>query len=490
MAGGPVPKYSIEYDLKDLTTEQFTILAIDAAEELGWTTTYIGKTGLAFFTNYNQSNKNADVTINIHQNIATIKSTSIEMLLLDWGRNKKYVTQLHKKIMLLKIDKDNEVLATKYEALKDKIDQTEGSVEELAPLHNNNGFTGFLSLLRPVEGYYITPLIVILNVLVFITMIATGVHILTPEGQSLINWGANYGPLTLSGEWYRLLTSTFLHIGVLHLLFNMYALIYIGILLEPYLGKWHFLAAYIGTGIIASAASLIWNTDVISAGASGAIFGMYGVFLALLITKHINNEARKSLLISIGFFVFYNLSNGMKPNSGIDNSAHIGGLISGFVLGLIYTPSLNKTDNKSIQKVSFIATGLLVIASIVFASFYAPNNVSDYNQKLTTFSQLEKTAIDALNNIENRPKTEQLEIIKHKGIESWEKAIDLFPQSEMEDMPTSISQQFQTFKRYSELRLESYKIIYKAIDEETNIYDDQISIYTQQIDSIISSLEQ
>lgn len=490
MAVGPIPKYSIEYGLKDLTTEQFTILAIDAAEELGWTTTYIGKVGLAFFTNNNHSNKNADITINIHQNIATIKSSSIEMLLWDWGRNKKYVTQLHKKIMLLKIDKENEVLATKYEALRDKIDQTEGSVEELAPLHNNNSFSNFLSLLRPVEGYYFTPLIVVLNILVFVAMVATGVHILSPEGESLVNWGANYGPLTLSGEWYRLFTSTFLHIGVFHLLLNMYALIYIGVLLEPHLGKWRFLTAYIGTGIIASSASLIWNTGVISAGASGAIFGMYGMFLALLATKHINSDARKSLLLSIGFFVFYNLANGMKPNSGIDNSAHIGGLISGFVLGLIYTPSLRKADNKSMQKLSFLATALLVTASIVFASFYAPSYVSDYNQKLTTFSELEKTALNALNDLESHSKTEQLDIIKHKGIENWEKAIDLFPASEMVDMPTPVFQQSQTLKKYSELRLEFYKLIYKAVEEETNIYDDQIGYYNQQIDSILSSMEQ
>lgn len=489
MAGGPIPKYSMEYDLKDITTEQLTILAIEAAEELGWITTYIGKSGLAFFTNTNHSRKNADVTISIHQNIATIKSSSIEMLLLDWGRNKKNVTQLHDKIMLLKAEKDNEVLAAKYDALKEDIDQTEGTVEELAPL-NGGSFSDFLSLFRPVEGYFFTPLIVITNILVFVAMIATGVHILTPGGEQLVNWGANYGPLTLSGEWYRLLTCTFLHIGLVHLLFNMYALLYIGLLLEPYLGKWRFLVAYIGTGIIASSASLIWNSGAISAGASGAIFGMYGLFLALLVTKHINNEARKSLLLSIGFFVFYNLLNGIKPNSGIDNAAHIGGLISGFVLGLIYTPSLNKSDKRSMQTVSFIATGLLVAASVVFASFYAPNYVTDYNQKLDTFSKLEKTAIDALNDIDNHPKAEQLEIIKHDGIENWEKIIDLFPASEMVDMPYAVFQQSQTLKKYSELRLEYYKLIYKAVDEQTNSYDDQLNMYNQQIDSIMSSMKE
>jgi len=161
-------------------------------------------------------------------------------------------------------------------------------------------------------------------------MIISGVHFFMPENQSLLDWGANFKPLTLAGQWWRLFTAIFLHIGIFHLLFNMYALFYIGLLLEPYLGKARFLAAYLISGIAASITSLWWNDLIISAGASGAIFGMYGVFLSLLSTNLLDKSVKKALLTSIAIFVVYNLLNGLKQGSGIDNAAHIGGLVSEF----------------------------------------------------------------------------------------------------------------------------------------------------------------
>ena len=123
---------------------------------------------------------------------------------------------------------------------------------------------------------------------------------------------------------------------------NMYALVYIGLLLEPYLGKTRLAVAYVLSGAAGGATSVFWHEVVVSAGASGAIFGLYGVFLAMLTTNLMEKSARKSLLISIGVFVFYNLANGMK--AGIDNAAHIGGLISGLLIGYAYYPEL-KTPN-------------------------------------------------------------------------------------------------------------------------------------------------
>jgi rhomboid protease GluP len=137
-------------------------------------------------------------------------------------------------------------------------------------------------------------------------MAITGVNIISPDSESLVQWGANFRPLTLEGQAWRLLTNCFLHIGILHLLLNMYALLYIGVLLEPHLGRLRFAAFYILTCIIASTVSVSWHDLTVSAGASGAIFGMYGVFLALLSTNLIEKSARKALLASIGIFVVFN----------------------------------------------------------------------------------------------------------------------------------------------------------------------------------------
>jgi membrane associated rhomboid family serine protease len=158
------------------------------------------------------------------------------------------------------------------------------------------------------------------------------------KGSDLLNWGANFRPLTTDGQWWRLLTSTFLHGGLMHILANMYGLIFVGIFLEPLLGAKKYAFVYLLTGILASVASIWWYDATVSVGASGAIFGLYGFFLASLLLKVFPPDFGKAFLASTLVFVVFNLLMGFT--GGIDNAAHIGGLLSGFILGLIMSRQL------------------------------------------------------------------------------------------------------------------------------------------------------
>lgn len=198
----------------------------------------------------------------------------------------------------------------------------------------------FIEFLKPREGYYITPILIYSNLAIYILMTILGLGFISFKGQDLLNWGANYGPLTKNGEWWRLLTSTFLHGGLMHVLANMYGLLFVGIFLEPMLGKAKFLTTYLLTGLLASIASIWWYDATISVGASGAIFGLYGLFLAFMLTKVFPSEFGKAFLLSTVIFVGYNLLMGLV--GGIDNAAHIGGLLSGFLVGLILYPTIKK----------------------------------------------------------------------------------------------------------------------------------------------------
>jgi rhomboid protease GluP len=101
---------------------------------------------------------------------------------------------------------------------------------------------------------------------------------------SLIAWGANYGPDTITnGQWWRLLTSMFLHIGIVHLAFNMIVLLQIGPFVERLVGNVGFLIVYFVSGFAGNVTSLVWNPYTVSAGASGAIFGLYGLLLGFLL---------------------------------------------------------------------------------------------------------------------------------------------------------------------------------------------------------------
>lgn len=318
-------------------------------------------------------------------------------------------------------------------------------------------------------------------------MAITGVNIMLPDNESLLLWGANFRPVTLDGEWWRLISSCFLHIGIFHLLMNMYALLYIGLLLEPYLGKSRFLSAYLITGIAGSVASLYWNELTISAGASGAIFGMYGVFLAMLTTNLIEKSARKALITSIAVFVGYNLLNGLK--GGIDNAAHIGGLVSGLIVGYSFYPSLVKPK---ISKLKFGTIGLLSLL-ILTSSFFVltttiPSDISKYDSEMEQFVLLEEKALSIYNLPETSTDQEYLNEIQNTGIPNWKSSIHLLERVDQFELPTAIHDRNSKLIDYCNLRIKSYELIHKAISEGTDIYQSEIENYNKEIESIINEL--
>jgi membrane associated rhomboid family serine protease len=197
-----------------------------------------------------------------------------------------------------------------------------------------------LSLLIPREGFFITPIIVSINLLLFLLMVFAGLGLVSFDAADLIAWGANYKPATTNGQWWRLVTSIFLHGGLMHVLANMYGLIFAGILLEPRMGRARFAGVYLATGILASMTSLWWHDATVSVGASGAIFGLYGALLALILTRAYPKEFGKAFLASILVFVGFNLFMGLQGS--IDNAAHLGGLISGFAIGLLLSRSIKQ----------------------------------------------------------------------------------------------------------------------------------------------------
>jgi len=176
-----------------------------------------------------------------------------------------------------------------------------------------------------------------INVAVFLGMLFAGVKILDdPSGQDLVHWGANYGPYTTSGQWWRLLTCVFVHGSLEHVALNMFSLWYIGSLAESLYGHITFAVIYLIAGISASIGSIVWNPSVLSVGASGAIFGIAGALIASLTLGEFPFPRRQismTLTVLVVFSV-YSLYEG-ATSSGIDNAAHIGGLIAGLVLGTV-----------------------------------------------------------------------------------------------------------------------------------------------------------
>ncbi len=194
-----------------------------------------------------------------------------------------------------------------------------------------------------------TQIIVGINVLVFIAMVFSGVSPFGPTTEQLKHWGANWGPLSLGTQPWRILTSNYVHIGIIHIGFNMWCLWNLGQLAERILGRLNFVVLYTICGLAGSLASLWLHPMVVGAGASGAIFGLAGAAIAVFYLGHlpIPKAAIRSTMRSLVSFVGYNLLFGLAP--GIDNSAHIGGLVAGLAMGaalskhILVAPEVRRT---------------------------------------------------------------------------------------------------------------------------------------------------
>lgn len=153
----------------------------------------------------------------------------------------------------------------------------------------------------------------------------------------LLEHGALYGPKVLEGEWYRLITYLFLHSGPDHLINNMLILFFMGSALERYLGKIKYLVLYFSSGILAAIGSIVYNmmcstSFPVCIGASGAVFGVSGAMACLVLINRGNLEGltKKQMLVFLGLSVY-----GGFVSQGVDNIAHITGLLSGFVLAAL-----------------------------------------------------------------------------------------------------------------------------------------------------------
>ena len=195
---------------------------------------------------------------------------------------------------------------------------------------------------------FVTRGIIAMNVLIFLAMGISGLSWTEPTYLELVRWGADFSPLTLSGEWWRLFTSTFVHIGIIHIALNMWCLWSLGPVLERLMGWKAFLLTYIVCGIAGSEASLVWEPLGGGAGASGAIFGVAGAFFSFLLLKKapISPEFAKRRLKSVAVFIFYNLFFGAVALR-VNNAAHVGGLIAGLILGAVLPCVLRRTEETS-----------------------------------------------------------------------------------------------------------------------------------------------
>lgn len=246
---------------------------------------------------------------------------------------------------------------------------------------------------RRRSGWQLAPATYILtgiNIAVYLLMVLRGVSPTAPTGDQLVHWGANVGLFVLADhQWWRLVTSTFVHSGIIHIATNMWCLYNLGLLGEPLMGAFGVFAAYLLTGVVGNllsvalhpgavnAAGHVLDYGVISVGASGAVFGLAGVLIPLLGSKllPVDRTEVARLRRSVIYFAVLNFIIGFGADAfntpiRIDNMAHLGGFLSGMLLGVLLVPKLG-TDRKLWIRRQWLAFGSVLLLVLLGAHFVA-----------------------------------------------------------------------------------------------------------------------
>ena len=395
---GYSPKIEKYIPLADFPADKYLIIARQAIENLGWKLSHLSENGIIAYTPLSFQSYSEEISIRIIRNFAVVKSecVGIQLLLNDYGKNDSNLEKFFHEFEYVEYHlKDSwDEIRVKFHEL---VATSDGTYFEKAPLAIKNKIKNVFFLFLPQRGYIVTPILVALNVLywvliTFVTFVYRQ-YLLTQAYQTgskesfvekiqtlLVYFGVSNKFLVLDGQYWRLISSLFIHGSFSHLFFNMYALIYLGLMAENKLGWKKFLTIYLLSGICGGFISLLFHEVGYIFGASGAVMGVMGALIALLLNKYFEKNASRALLISTVFVTAIIILNGSLSKS-TDNATHIAGMIAGFIICYIFSFKLQKQPWQNTQ-LRYAGVFVLFIAFSFGVAFFTPNYQTQQYKKL------------------------------------------------------------------------------------------------------------
>ncbi|SHG99953.1 rhomboid family intramembrane serine protease [Pedobacter caeni] len=441
---GYSPKVEKFIPLGEYPADKYLIIVRQVVENLGWKLSHVSESGLIAYTGLSLQSYSEEISIRIKLNFAIFKSecVGIQMLFNDYGKNEQNLQKFFDEFEYVQYhlkDTWEEELIKFHEEVALQDDQ----YFEKAPLAAKDKIRNVFYLFIPRKGYLVTPILLYLNIgyylaitvrLYFLSFSVQRGEIAPENIIDLANhiystFGVNSRDAILNGQFWRLISHQFIHFNLSHLFFNMYALIYIGLMVENKLGGWKTLAIYLSGGICGGLISVIGHRTGVMGGASGAITSLFGAFLALLLCKAFEKNANRALLISTLIVVALMLFNGLMKRQ-VDNSAHIGGLVSGFLIGyLLYQPTSLGFKTNIYQRAVVAVLLVLTLAAVIFQ--FTPRYQKEAYEELVK-QYLENNSrfmkIYTINN--SMSKEDKIRLVTTDGVEAWKKNLDIVKKME------------------------------------------------------------
>ena len=430
------------------------------AQELKWKVSHVSERGLVIHTPFSVRYGYRELVAEIsEQNSVRIYCVACKSQVKSYSAVEESLTQF--------VSCANELKQQSWYNNIPSIDAPSVSIK--AKFHKNafkeqNGIEQFLGLLSITKSYKVAPILVYVNMLIFLLMGIESGYFNQPFILQLIDWGGNYRPMTLDFGFWRLLSSVFVHVDVFHLLGNMIALLYVGSALEKQIGSKRLTMVYLICGVLASCTSLAYHPSTVAIGASGAIFGLYGLFLVLLLQKKVEKINKTGHLLIVSYFIVYHLAP-TAEELPIDHAAHWGGAITGVVLGIIGV----KIKKYKMNLEHYVAH--LLFALIVFSCtiIFTPKDTMFYRRavlKILNTNELADWLLKDRGSISEYRIQERLQVI----ITHWEKGLEEAQQLVELELPETYHSNVSSWEKYCQLKLASYQLELYMLEHNTDVY--------------------
>ncbi|WP_129715338.1 rhomboid family intramembrane serine protease [Pedobacter sp. SYP-B3415] len=491
---GYSPKTEKYVPLGDFSPERYLLVAKMAAENLGWKISYLSSSGLIAYTGLSWQSYSEEISVRIYGNFAVIKSECIgvQMLFNDYGKNeanlRRFFEDFEYAEFHLCADWDEHIRQFREHASTQDPDYF-----EQAPLRVKNRIKNVLQLFVPQRGYVVTPVLIILNTLCFGVSFLLLLYRLQQDPNmhlfpEKIKWfylqlGANNRELVLAGQVWRLVTYQFLHVGIWHLFLNMFALSYTGLMAENKMGSIRFLIIFLLSGICGGMVSVADHEHIFMLGASGSIMGMFGAFLALILNKAFEKHANQALLISTAIVCAFMLLNGLRSHQ-VDNAAHFGGFISGFIFSYLLDERARLTGAMKLGlrytlvaflAISFIALMYVKVPKYDTAEFRKLSIV--FTENIRSFNRLYRPAADM-------DRAERLRLIRENGIEAWQKNTRIVAEMNRLTLNKTTAVTCRLFTAITPRALRASELLYKEAASESAAYRGEINRLFQEINQL------
>ena len=470
-----LPHLQITFTVKDKTPAAYLGAFIIAIRTLKWQTTEIAENfSIQAVTEATATGHSADLQISYQSDTTFLATLIPHNYLVPEEYLKECADNFTKEVDFLITHNLDLTLRSYYE----RIDDYPYLKESPSAPDNTFRWLKYFYIKNPLQPVV---WIILINVIIFVLMAFDGAGLILPNAEVAKKWGAGSKQHILNGEYWRLVTACFIHFGVLHLVSNMVGLYYAGNLLSICFSRLQFVVGYLVCGIISIAFSIYWHTDTISAGASGAIFGCYGLLLGITLTPAIIATDRKVILKYLAALIGINLLVGLSAL--VDNAGHISGLVCGTVIGLIYAlPLIKKLKKGIVYALTFavLVLGVLTAWQLLEHTYYYYYEFERWDKK---YQDAATKAFNSYNTHSASPGNELL--LLKQSREQFEKTVTYADSmAVVKDAPEFAVKHAQAIKQYSLYFIQD--IDYRILSYGSNgaMYYDSINITVGKIDSM------